>query len=133
MKMQVPSEESISTELGAAGPLWDQVICLVAEKFGPVEQEWKPSKTNFGSMCLIKAKKRTLIYVTPDTQAVRIGIVLGERAVQLALASKVPEMIKDLIRDARPYAEGRGIRFALTPDIDANVVCDLIAIKLAPK
>ena len=131
--MQSPSEESISAELGAARALWDQVISLVAGRFGPVEQEWKPSKTNFGSMCLIKVKKRTLIYLTPDTQAVSIGIVLGERAVQLALASKVPEVIKDLIRDARPYAEGRGIRFVLTADIDANVICDLIAIKLAPK
>jgi hypothetical protein len=106
---------------------------MASERFGPVELEWKPSKSNFGSMCQVKRNKRTLIYMTPDACVVRIAIVLGERAVHHALGSEIPHEIKTLVRTARPYAEGRGIRFALTPEIGANVVCDLIAIKLAPK
>ncbi|CAN5583058.1 hypothetical protein BH10ACI3_BH10ACI3_29080 [soil metagenome] len=80
-------------------------------------------------MCLLKKKKRTLLYLTPAKGVVQVGIVLGERAVGLALDSPIPESIKTLIKDARKYAEGRGIRFAVANAADVATVIDIIMIK----
>jgi len=84
-------------------------------------------------MCLLKQKKRTLLYLTPEKDAVRVAIVLGERAVALALASGLPEEIKVLIRKAPPYVEGRGIRFPICSANDVPIVSDLVAIKTLPR
>ncbi|MCX5971045.1 MAG: DUF3788 family protein [Coprothermobacterota bacterium] len=133
MRTKAPSKEDLASELGAAEDIWNAIIALVTKKFGSIDQEWKPSKASFGQICLLRHKKRTLLYLTPDKEMVRVAIVLGERAVVLVLASELPEGIKTLIREARPYAEGRGIRFPVSSAADMLVVSDLVVIKTTPR
>ncbi len=133
MKTNAPSETDLAAELGSAQNLWRGLIDSVAARAGSIRQEWKPSKSSFGWMCLLKQKKRTLLYLTPGKETVLVAIVLGERAVALALASAIPEGIKTLIREARPYAEGRGIRFPVSSAAEVSMVNDLVAIKMTPK
>lgn len=83
-------------------------------------------------MCLLKQKKRTLLYVTPEDVAVQVAVVLGERACKVALASDLEEKIKNLIREARPYVEGRGFRFDVKSASDVSSVIELIRIKTTP-
>lgn len=133
MKTKTPSEKDLASQLGPAREIWHEVIASVVKRVGPVEQEWKPSKAGFGWMCLLKQKKRTLLYMTPEKECVQIAIVLGERAVALALASELPEAIKILIREARQYAEGRGIRFPVNSAVEIDVVKKLVVIKTTAK
>ncbi len=70
-----------------------------------------------------------LLCLTPEKERIWAAIVLGERAVALALASELPEDVKVLIREARPYAEGRGIPFPASSTADALIVSDLVVIK----
>ena len=71
--------------------------------------------------------------MTPDKEKIWIAVVLGERAVAIAAASALPSGIKKLIAEARPYAEGRGIRFPLSSSRDIRVVTELVTIKTTPK
>jgi dihydrodipicolinate synthase/N-acetylneuraminate lyase len=119
--------------LGSAIELWNGIIEAISEKFEPVEQEWKSSKSDFGRMCLLRQKKRTLLYLTPQKGSVLAGIVLGERAVSIALASELPDEVKTLLREARQYAEGRGIRFVITHGAEISSLVELIRIKTTPK
>jgi hypothetical protein len=84
-------------------------------------------------MCLLKQKKRTLLYMTPDKGKVVIAVVLGERAVAIALASKLPPRIKKLITEARPYVEGRGIKFEVSSVKEVLMVTELVDIKMTAK
>ena len=58
---------------------------------------------------------------------------MGERAYELLKASTVPAKIKKLFEEARPYAEGRGIRFPVKSAIEIPVVAKLVEIKTTPK
>ncbi len=49
------------------------------------------------------------------------------------MASGLPKNIKALIEAARPYAEGRGIRFPVGTTAEVPIVNDLVAIKTTPK
>jgi len=93
-QVEPPCKAELRDVLGSAMPLWFAMIRLVEETFSPLSEVWKPSKSEFGRMCLIQFKKRTLLYLTPDKDQVWVALVLGERAVQLALASSLPEAIK---------------------------------------
>jgi len=128
-----PTEEQLANVLGSAAVLWYGIVHAVEETFAPIDRQWKPSKTEFGRMCLLQHKKRTLLYMTPDKEKIRIAIVLGERAYGLAMASSLPVAIKKMLSEARPYAEGRGIRFPVSSLSDIPMITTLVEIKTTPK
>jgi hypothetical protein len=132
-KVTPPTDLELKAVLGSAGVLWSAIVHAVEGTVSPLDTEWKPSKTGFGRMCLLQHKKRTLLYLMPEKEKVRIAIVLGERAYGLAMASSLPVAIKKMFSEAKPYAEGRGIRFLVGSLSDIPTIKKLVEIKTTPK
>jgi hypothetical protein len=132
MKSTNPNRRKIAATLGDALEIWDTLVAALEAEYGPLTAEWKASKSDFGSMCAWKQKKRTVVYLTPETEAVCVAIVLGERAAQAALDSDLPATIKSLIAAARPYAEGRGIRLSVKSLDELPAILQLAALKMSP-
>jgi hypothetical protein len=128
-----PNEAELKAVLGSAFALWTGIIGVVEKECGPPDQLWKPSKAEFGRICLLQCRKRTLLYMTPDKEKVWVAIVLGDRAYELAMASSLPTAIKKMFSKARPYAEGRGIRFPVSKLSDIPAIAELVEIKTTPK
>jgi hypothetical protein len=133
LKAKPPTDPELMAVLGSAGVLWSDIIHAVEDVISPLDMEWKPSKTEFGRICLLQHKKRTLLYLTPEKEKVRIAIVLGERACGLAMASSLPAAIKKMFSEAKSYAEGRGIRFSVSSRSDISTLKKLVEIKTTPK
>jgi hypothetical protein len=131
-KIKPPTDPELKAVLGSAGVLWSGIVHAVEEMFIPLDKQWKPSKAKFGRVCLLQHKKRTLLYITPDKEQVWIAIILGERAYGLAMASSLPAAIKKMFLAARPYAEGRGIRFPVNSLSDIPMIIKLVEIKTTP-
>lgn len=129
--VEPPGKAELESVLGSALPLWFAIIHMAEATCAPLSKVWKPSKSEFGRICLLQSKKRTLLYLTPDVDRVWIAIILGERAYQLAMASALPDAVKKLCLDAKPYAEGRGIRFPIGSLTEISTVAKLLEIKTA--
>jgi hypothetical protein len=129
----IPSTAELETALGKTYAVWQKLIADLAQDFGGLREEWKPSKLPFGQCCLLKQKDRTLLYLLPGASAFEISIVLGERAVAIALASDLSAGTKKMIAEARRYAEGRGIRFAVKSKAQIAEIRKLVVIKTTPK
>ncbi len=125
MPAKPPADAELKAVLGKAGAVWSAIIRAVEEKFGPLDKEWKPSKLAFGRVCLLRHKKRTLLYLIPDKGQVVVAVVLGERAYELAMASSLPAAIKKMFSETKPTAEGRGIRFVVKTEADVAEVVTL--------
>ena len=132
-KVKSPTNAELKAVLGSADALWSGIIRVVEDTVSPLNTEWKPAKTEFGRMCLLQHKKRTLLYLTPEKEKVRVAIILGERAYGLAMASSLPAAIKKMFSEARPYAEGRGIRFSVSSPSDISTIKTLVELKTTPK
>jgi hypothetical protein len=132
-KVKPPTDAELRAVLGSADVLWSGIVNAVEDLASPLDTEWKPSKTEFGRMCLLQHKKRTLLYLTPEKEKIRVAIVLGERAYGLAMASSLPAAIKKMFSEARAYAEGRGIRFVVSSASDVSTVKKLAELKTTPK
>jgi hypothetical protein len=132
-KGKSPSGAELKATLGSADALWSDILRVVESIVSPLDTEWKPSKTEFGHICLLRHKKRTLLFLTPHQEKITVAIILGERAYGLAMASSLPEAIKTMFSEARPYAEGRGIRFSVSSSRDISTVKKLVEIKTTPK
>jgi hypothetical protein len=133
VKVKPPTDLELKAVLGPADVLWSGIVHAIEEMFSPLDQQWKPSKAGFGRICLLQHKKRTLLYLTPDQEQVWAAIVLGERAYSLAMASSLPAAIKKQFSEARPYAEGRGIRFPVSSLNCIPMITKLVEIKTTPK
>jgi hypothetical protein len=131
-KTSSSTDAELKAALGAAMALWSGIVQAAEDVASPLTIEWKPSKAEFGRICLLRHKKRTLLYLAPERDSVTVAIVFGERAYGLAMASSLPASIKTLFSEARPYAEGRGIRFSAVSPSDIATIRTLLEIKTAP-
>lgn len=131
MAVEPPTAADLQATLGSAGALWSAIVRVVEDLASPIDAEWRPSKAAFGRMCVLRHKKRTLLYLTPQSGAVTVAIVLGERAYALAMASALPSAIKQALSEAKPYAEGRGIRLVLRSQREMASIRALVEIKTA--
>ncbi len=132
-RTKAPPQAELSKALGKAAAHWQAIVAALEKDFSPLDQEWRPSKLEFGRMCLLRYKDRTLLYLIPMAGQLLVGVVLGQRAFDLAMESALPDAIKKMLRDARPYAEGRGIRFTAKSAKDVASVALLVKLKTAPK
>jgi len=132
-KVKSPTSAELKAVLGSADVLWAGIVRVVEDMVAPLNTEWKPSKTEFGRMCLLKHKKRTLLYLTPEKEKVTVAIILGKRAYGLAMVSSLPAPIKKMFSETRPYAEGRGIRFSVSSPSNISTIKKLVELKTAPQ
>ena len=77
-----PTDEELSTELGAARALWDELITELAL---PI-QEWNSYSPKAGWSLKLKLKKRTILYLAPCHGKFRVAFVLGAKAVEIGRA-----------------------------------------------
>jgi hypothetical protein len=119
--------------LGTTHPIWQKLIAEMTESFPMLRQQWRPSKIPFGRVCLLKLRDRTLLYLIPQELVFEVSVVLGERAVALAMASDLQKDTKKMISESRQYAEGRGIRFAVRSTDQIQEIRKLVTIKTTPK
>jgi hypothetical protein len=127
------TEPELAEILGDAKVVWLGIMAAAEQACGPFDRTWKPAKIGVGRMCLLQRKQRTLLYMIPDRAKVWIAIVLGERAYGLAMASSLPASLKKMFAEAKPYVEGRGIRFSTNSLDDIPTVVQLLELKTAPK
>ena len=60
-----------------------------------------------------------------------MSFALGDKAVEAARQSRLPQSVIKTINEARRYAEGTGIRMEMKKPKDIEIVKQLAAIKLA--
>ena len=122
-----PTDEELSTELGAARALWDELLTELAL---PI-QEWNSYSPKAGWSMKLKLKKRTILYLAPCHGSFRVAFILGAKAVEAARQSKLPKAVLKIIDEAPRYAEGTGVRLEIAARKDLAAVKKLAEVKLA--
>ena len=122
-----PTDEELSTELGAARALWDELLTELAL---PI-QEWNSYSPKAGWSLKLKLKKRTIVYLAPCHGSFRVAFILGDKAMEAARQLKLPKAVLKIIEEAPHYPEGSGVRLEITAHKDLAAVKKLAEVKLA--
>lgn len=131
-KSAMPDDAALRSALGDTHRLW---CALRDDTFASVPraaEEWKYPGAAHGWSYRIKDGKRNLLYFLPRDGFFKIAMVFGERACEAVYSSDVSDSIKQALREARPYVEGRGIRIDVRTDADLGDIRTLLGIKLQP-
>lgn len=123
-KTRKPKPAELWEALGRSSAAWQALTEWLAEQYDPLTEDWNFAGRQWGWSLRLKRIKRTVLYLTPGDKRFRVGLVLGDKAVAVALKTKLPAEIVKQIKTARKYAEGRGIR------LDIRFKKDLAPVKL---
>jgi hypothetical protein len=130
-KSKTPDDGMLAEVLGQCKGLWDAILAHLGATWPGVQSEWGFPGAKYGWSLRPRHKKRTILYLTPARGWFTVSFCLGTKAVAVAEKSTLPPDIIEALRNAKPYAEGRGIRVEVKCRADVEIVKRLIEIKMA--
>lgn len=128
-KNQKPTENEIKLTVGENYRLWNEIREFVYQQYPDATEEWNFPGKKYGWSFRIKDKKRAIIYFLPFAGFFKV-FVFGQKATDSVYSSPVNEKIKNELKNARVYAEGRGIRIDVKDATVKEDIKKLIEIKL---
>jgi hypothetical protein len=129
-KSAIPSAKDLINALCNPFPFWEEIRAYVILKYPDAIEEWNYPGEKYGWSFRIKDKKRAIIYLLPRDGFFKVAMVFGQKATDAIMTSDVTAEIKSELKDARVYAEGRGIRIAVKDENILDDIKTLIDIKI---
>ncbi len=130
-KGKEPTSTELKKALGITYDTWQTLADFTREAYPAAKEEWNLSGEKYGWSFRISDKKRVLLYLLPRDRFFKAAFVFGQKAMDKILESDVDNSIKDELKAAKPYAEGRGIRIEVKDKSKLDSIQKLIAIKIA--
>ncbi len=124
-----PSDAELSAALRDKRALWDELLEKL-RALGIDATEWTSYSRKAGWALKVIRKQRVIVYLSPMDGVFQASLALGDRAVGVALAAKLPGKVLKMIREARRYAEGTAVRLEVNSRGDVASVLKLAAIKM---
>jgi hypothetical protein len=129
-KSSIPGDKDMENSLGKMYTAWQDISRFVLDKHPSATLEWNYPGEKFGWSFRIKDKKRAIIYLLPRDKYFKVAFVFGQKAFDQIMGSAVSDEIKNELKSAKKYAEGRGIRLDVKNTEVIKDITELIEIKL---
>jgi len=127
-----PTDAEIADVLGPTVSLWNEFIRWMKDEEGVTGQEWKGIVVKkYGWSLRLKQKKRNIVYLGPGERCFMASFVLSDKAVKIAMETKLPRAVAEAIAAAPRYPEGNGVRLVVKHAADLRPIQKIAAIKLA--
>jgi len=125
-----PDDKMLSEAIGETSEIWDEIKQQLKSQYGDLIEEWKFYGKKSGWILKTLKKKRNLFFFLPVKDYFKITFVFGDKAVAVIEQSDLPEHIKVTLRNARKYAEGRGIQIEVKSSDEIEIIRKLVEIKI---
>jgi hypothetical protein len=127
-KTDAPTTDELAAALGPAKALWDKLLAELPEDCNT--HEWNSYSRKAGWSLRVKREKRVIVYLVPSHGSFTAAFVLGDRAVEAAKHSGIPQKVIEIIDGSKRYAEGTGVRIEVAGARDLPAIKKLVAVKL---
>lgn len=120
----------LTFDLAETKGYYDKIAEFIESEYGDFKPEWKFYNQKSGWIIKMFSKKRNVLFIVPCNKYFRVALTFGDKACDLIFSSKLPDMIKKDIYEAKKYAEGRTIQIEVKTTNDLDNILELIRIKL---
>lgn len=128
---KMPDNSDLELALGNNYRYWMEIRNFVFEKYPSAIEEWHVAVKKFGWGFRIKDKKRAILYLSPGNGYFVVTFVFGPKAAEQIFAADISKEIKDELKTAKVYVEGRVIRLDVNDGSKLPDIKSLVEIKLA--
>jgi hypothetical protein len=126
-----PDDKRLVKTIGKSGTHWTAIKAHISKKHGEPLEQWKYYGPKAGWVLKVLLKKRNLFFLTPLKGYFRVAFVFRDKAATAVEKSRLPAAIRNELKEARRYAEGRALRLEVKSPKDATHVRKLVDIKIA--
>jgi len=125
-----PTEQMLSKVLGKSYRLWQEIKSHLDDRYGELTEEWKFYGQKSGWILKTLRKKRNLFFFVPLEGSFRLSFVFGDKAVAAVEKGDLPEELIATVKNAKKYAEGRGLQIEVKQAADVENIKKLVEIKV---
>ncbi|MCF6130464.1 DUF3788 domain-containing protein [Flavobacterium sp. AS60] len=129
-KNNEPTLDDLKKGLGNTFDIWTNFEAFAIKNYPNAKAEWNFSGEKFGWSYRVKDAKRVLIYLLPRDNFFKTAFVFGQKATEQIFESDISEVIKQELKAAKVYAEGRGIRIEVRDKSNLEDIQKMIKIKI---
>ena len=129
-KVTRPDDKMLAKALGKSNRLWQDIKKHLKAEYGELIEEWKFYGQKSGWILKTLRKKRNLFFFVPLEGSFQVSFIFGEKAVAAVEKSDLPKELITELRNARKYAEGRGLRIDVKNSADIEHIKKLVEIKV---
>ena len=129
-KRAEPTKRDLDKALGKTASLWKEIKTYVYTQYPAAIEQWNFPGNKYGWSVRIKDSRRAILYLLPRNNFFKVAFVFGQKATEIILKSEVSDKIKDELKSAKVYAEGRGIRIEVKNKTGLKDIQFLIDVKL---
>lgn len=129
-KAACPSAIDLQKALGESYTWWQQIETYVLTSPQSAVAEWNFASPKYGWSFRLKDKKRVIVYLLPRDGFFKAAFVFGQKATDEILSGDFPDFIKNELKSARVYAEGRGIKIDVNQSGTTKSIENLIDVKM---
>jgi len=129
-KAIMPDDKMLAGVLGKSNRLWQEIKKNLKAEYGELIKEWKFYGQKSGWILKTLRKKRNLFFFIPLEGSFHVSFVFGEKAVAAVEKSGLPNGLITELKNARKYAEGRGLRIDVKNSADVEHIKKLVEIKV---
>ena len=129
-KATMPDDDILAKALGKSNQLWQEIKKHLKAEYGELIEDWKFYGQKSGWILKTLRKKRNLFFFIPLEGSFQVSFVFGDKAVVAVEKSDLPQEIITELKNAREYAEGRGLRIDVKNPADIKNIKKLVEIKV---
>jgi len=129
-KATIPDDKMLAKALGKSNRLWQEIKKHLKAEYGELIEEWKFYGQKSGWILKTLRKKRNLFFFVPLEGSFQVSFIFGEKAVAAVEKSDLPKELITELKNARKYAEGRGLRIDVKNSADIEHIKKLVEIKV---
>ena len=129
-KATKPTGQMLAKTLGKSNRLWQEIKKNLKAEYGELTEEWKFYGQKSGWILKTLRKKRNLFFFIPFEGSFRVSFVFGDKAVAVVEQSDLPRDLIRTFKNARKYAEGRGLQIDVKRSADVKHIKKLVNIKV---
>ena len=129
-KATIPDDKMLAKALGKSNRLWQEIKKHLKAEYGELVEEWKFYGQKSGWILKTLRKKRNLFFFIPLKDSFQVSFVFGDKAVAAVQKSDLQKKLVTELKNARKYAEGRGLRIDVKNSADVEHIKKLVEIKV---
>ena len=126
-----PVPPDLTKALGKAAGLWGRLIARVAQNHPPIAELWHFGGSKYGWSLRLKRRDRIVLYLIPQRGHFLVGLVLGEKALEVIRQQDLPPEILAAIASSPRYGEGTGVRLPVATSRHVLAIEKMTAAKMA--
>jgi hypothetical protein len=125
-----PTDDQLSSVLGPAKKLWDQLLTDLKDQAGIDSREWGSSSRKAGWSLRAKHNGRVIVYLSPGRNSFMASFALGDKAIAALRQSKLPARILKIVDHGKRYAEGTAVRIEVREIADIEAIATIAIAKV---